>query len=96
MSLKAELQHKKEEIWKTAKKYGVLRIQLFGSAVKDRDDAESDIDLLVQFEPGRTLFDLINLEDELKSLLERPVDVVTEKSLNKYMRSSVLKEAVEL
>lgn len=60
-------------------------------------DAEgSDLDLLVEFEPGRDLFDLIELKDELEKVSGRSVDVVTERSLSPHIREKVLREAILL
>jgi predicted nucleotidyltransferase len=54
------------------------------------------LDLLVEFEPGRDLFDLISLKEELERGLGRRVDIVTEASLSPHMRDNVLSEAVPL
>ena len=59
-------------------------------------DTGSDIDLLVDVEPGRTLFDLSELLLDLQDLLGHDVDIVTEKGLHKRIRERVLKEAVPL
>jgi uncharacterized protein len=50
---------------------------VFGSVARGEDTAESDIDFLVEFEPTSSLLDLIHLEDDLRALLARPVDVVS-------------------
>ena len=57
---------------------------------------ESDVDLLVKLEPGRSLLDLIAIKQELEDLLGREVDVVTEDAVSPYIREQVLKEAVSL
>ena len=68
-------------------------MRVFGSVVRGEARPESDLDLLVDFEPGRTLFDLSALIDALRQLLGRPVDVLTERSLSRYIRAEVLAEA---
>lgn len=69
---------------------------LFGPVARGEADGESDIDVLVDMAPGRTLFDISKLLIELQDLLGRQVDVVTERSLNERIRKRVLHEAVPL
>jgi predicted nucleotidyltransferase/uncharacterized protein with HEPN domain len=90
------LQAKREDILHTAIRHGVFNVRVFGSVARGEADAESDIDLLVDVEPGRTLFDLSELLMDLQDLLGRNVDIVTEKGLNSRIRQRVLKEAVPL
>ena len=90
------LQTKREDILRTAMRYGAYNIRVFGSVVRGEADIKSDIDLLVDIEPGRTLFDLENLLIDLQSLLGKDVDVVTEKGLRGRIRERVLKDAVPL
>ena len=90
------LQAKREDILRTADKYGASNVRIFGSIVRGEADGESDIDLLVDMEPGRTLFDVSELLVELQDLLGREVDVVTEKGLNDRIRERVLNEAMPL
>lgn len=84
------------EIIKIAKKNGVLKISLFGSSVRKEDNEDSDIDLLVIFEEGRSLFDLIRLKQQLEELLDKKVDVVTENSIHPLLKKKILSEAVQL
>ncbi len=90
------LQAKREDILHTAMKYGAYNIRVFGSVARGEADVKSDIDLLVDIEPGRTLYDLDSLLLDLQSLLGRDVDVVTEKGLRGRIRECVLKDAVPL
>jgi uncharacterized protein len=69
---------------------------VFGSVARGTDAEGSDLDLLVEFEPGRDLFDLIELKDELEEVSGRSVDVVTERSLLPHIREKVLREAIPL
>lgn len=96
MDLQSLLTEKREEIIKVAESYGVRRIRVFGSVVRGEADERSDIDFLVEMEPGRSLLDLGGLLMNLQEVLGRPVDVVTERGLNPRIRDRVLKEAVAL
>ena len=76
--------------------YGARSVRVFGSVARRQDDADSDIDFLVEMEPGRSLFDLGGLLMELEQLLNTKVDVVTEKGLKERIRERVLNEALPL
>jgi predicted nucleotidyltransferase len=90
----ALLRAKRNEIMRIAAKYGAYEVRIFGSVARGQADETSDMDFLVQLEPGRTLFDLGGLQFELEVLLGRPVDVVTERGLKRRIRRRVLEEAV--
>src|SRR4051812_14827350 len=78
------------------KRHHIRRLSLFGSVLKGADRPDSDIDLLVEFEPDATpsFFDLADIELELSSLLEgRRVDVRTAEDLSRYFRDEVVREA---
>ena len=90
------LRHKKRtEILRLADMHGGRNVRVFGSVVRGDNRDESDIDFLIEFETGRTLFDLIGLKLDLQDLLGATVDVVTPNSL-RYMRDRVLAEAQPL
>ena len=75
----------------------IKRLALFGSVLTDRFGPDSDVDVLVEFEPGHTLgWALFRLEDELSEILERKVDLNTAGFLSKYVRDEVLAEAETL
>ena len=86
----------RERILKTAALHGARSVRVFGSVARRQDDADSDIDFLVEMEPGRSLFDLGGLLMELEQLLNTKVDVVTEKGLKERIRERVLNEALPL
>ncbi len=93
MQLDQLLQEKREEILRIAAEHGARNVRVFGSAAR-RDAGEgSDIDLLVEFDPGRTLLDHAALVADLEELLGRKVDVVTESGLYWLLRRRILKEA---
>jgi predicted nucleotidyltransferase len=76
---------------------GVSRLALFGSHARGDATAESDVDLLVEFAPGRKSFDgLVSLADLLEGVLGRRVDAVTVESLSPYIGLKILAEAVDV
>ncbi|HVB25367.1 MAG TPA: nucleotidyltransferase family protein [Ktedonobacteraceae bacterium] len=96
MSLEELLQAKREDILRTANKYGAYNVRVFGSVARGEADARSDIDLLVDMEKGRSLLDLGGLLVDLQDMLGCDVDIVTEQGLRERIRERVLKEAVAL
>jgi len=96
MSLHAELPERRDEILAVAARHGARTVRVFGSVVRGEETPESDLDLLVEFEPGRSLLDHIALAQNLQDLLGRDVDVVTKKGLHWYIRDRVCREAVPL
>ena len=96
MSLHDDLLERREEILAVAARHGGRRVRVFGSVVRGEETPASDLDLLVEFEPGRSLLDHIALAQDLKDLLGREVDVVTEGGLHWYIRDRVCREAVPL
>ena len=74
---------------------GGRNIRVFGSVVRGENRGDSDVDFLIEFEKGRTLFDLIELKLDLEELIGATVDIVTPDSL-KYLRDRVLAEAQAL
>jgi len=96
MEIEYLLQSKREEILLAAARRGATNVRVFGSAVSGDFKPDSDIDFLVELEPGRSLFDLGGLLMDLQELLGRDVDVVTEKALHWYIRDRVLSEAKPL
>ncbi|MDA0269345.1 MAG: nucleotidyltransferase family protein [Cyanobacteria bacterium] len=96
MNLEARLKDKREAILQLAAKHGAYNVRVFGSVARGEADAKSDVDFLVEMEPGRSLFDLGGLLMDLQDLLDCPVDIVTDKGLRNRIRERVLTEAVPL
>ena len=96
MAIQTLLREKREEILRIAARHGARRVRLFGSVARGDADPQSDVDVLVDFERGRSLFDHAALMLELEALLGCKVDVVTERGLRQRIRDRVLKEAVAL
>ena len=90
------LREKRADILRIATQYGASNVRVFGSVARGEADEQSDIDLLVDLEPGRSLFDLGGLLMDVQDLLGYNVDVVTAKGLRERMREQVMKEAVAL
>jgi uncharacterized protein len=96
MGIDEVLAEKRKEILSIAKMHGARNVRVFGSVARGEADDRSDIDFLVDMEPGRSLLDLGGLQADLESALARPVDVTTERGLKVRIRERVLKEAVPL
>ncbi|GIU83151.1 MAG: nucleotidyltransferase [Pyrinomonadaceae bacterium] len=94
MTLSELLRKKREDILRVCAQYGAHNVRVFGSVARGEADEKSDLDFLVELEPGRTLFDLGGLQYELEELLGVRVDVVTERGLKSRIREHVLREAV--
>ncbi len=87
---------KRKEILAISAAHGASNVRVFGSAVRRDDNSESDIDFLVDLEQGRSLLDLGGAQIRLQELLDRKVDLVTEKGLHWYLRKTIIKEAQPL
>src|ERR1035441_6789755 len=96
MTLQELRDRRREEILQVAANRGARNVRVFGSVARGDNDERSDVDFLVEMEPGRTLFDLSGLLLDLESLLHVSVDVVTERGLRPRVRERVLAEAVPL
>ena len=86
----------REQVVPALKRHGVVRAALFGSVVRGDARDDSDVDFLVEFEKGKSLFDLVDLQFELEEILGRKADVVTYSGLHKRIRDRVLQEQVHL
>ena len=95
MNIDEILRSKRQLILELAEKHGVYNVRVFGSVARGEAKADSDIDLLVEVQPGVGL-GFLTLWNELESLLGREVDLVPEESLRQRMRERVMKEAVPL
>jgi uncharacterized protein len=97
--LREEVTVDREKVASLCREFGVARLSIFGSVLRDDfDPARSDIDLLVEFTPDRTpgLFGFMDLEGRLSELFGRKVDLSTANSLSKYFRNEVLASAEPL
>ncbi len=87
---------RREDILRLATEHGARRIRLFGSVARREATEGSDVDFLVEMEPDRNLLDHIVLMQDLEDLLERRVDVVSERALHHLLREQILHEAVAI
>lgn len=84
-----------EHLADICRRHHVARLSVFGSVLTDRFGPESDIDMIVEFQPGAavTYLDLVAMQEELEQLLGRSVDLRTPAELSRYFRDRVLREA---
>lgn len=86
-----------ERLREVCQRYGVVRLEVFGSTTRGTNRADSDIDLLYTLAPGAHLgWEIEDLALELESVLGRPVDLVSRRVLNARIRDRVLQEAERL
>jgi predicted nucleotidyltransferase len=96
MDTRTILQTHRDDILSVAASHGARNVRVFGSVARGEARPDSDVDILVDMEPGRSLFDLGGLLYDLQTLLGMEVDVVTEKGLRPRIRAQVMREAVPL
>jgi predicted nucleotidyltransferase len=92
-TLRAE---RREDILRLAERRGAHSVRVFGSVARGEANENSDLDLLVAWEPGRSLMDHAGLVADLQELLGMKVHVGTENSLHWYARDRILREAMAL
>ena len=87
---------KRAEILRLVARRGAGNLRVFGSVARGESDAHSDIDFLVDLEPGRSLFDLGGLQRDLEELSASRIDVVSSRGLRDRVREKVLRDAIPL
>ncbi len=89
-----DIQVPREKIAEFCRRNHIRKLGFFGSVLSDEFGPESDVDVLVEFEPGKTPgYAFFDLEDELSDMLHRKVDLNTPGCLSKYFREEVVAEA---
>ena len=91
-----DIRAKRDAIKEIANRHGARNVRLFGSVVRGDDRPDSDLDVLVEFEKGRSLMDLAGFELALEELLGRRVDVVSDGGISPYLEKYILAEATSL
>jgi len=82
-----------EQVVALFKKYHVKTLRMFGSVARGDSHPDSDIDLLVTFSQPVSLLQMVSFERELSFLVGKKIDLVTPKSISKYLKSRILAEA---
>ena len=95
------LRSRRDEILRRAAERGARNVRVFGSTARGEARAVSDVDLLVEMEPGRSMLDFVGLWQDLQELLGTGVDLVSEGGISPYLREKgkgekILSEAVAL
>ena len=90
------LRDKRADILRIARSHGATNIRVFGSRARGTARPDSDLDLLINLEPGRHLFDLVAIKLDLEDRLGRQVHVVAEGGISRYIRDEVIRDAVPL
>jgi hypothetical protein len=96
MTPTALLTKNRDRILGIATRHGARNVRVFGSALRGEDLPDSDIDLLVDLEPGRSLLDHVALWQDLEELLGCKVDVVVEGGISPHLEQRILAEAKPL
>ena len=91
-----ELKQKRAEIISIAERNGGRKVRVFGSLARGDSGVASDVDFLIELEPGRSLLNILAIKQDLEDLLQRNVDVVTESAVSPYIKDDVIREAVSL
>jgi len=90
------LRRRRRPLLDAANRHGIGNLRAFGSLARGEATAESDVDLLVDLKPGRTLLDLAAFRREAGEILDLPVDVATPDMLKDRIREKALSEALPL
>ena len=96
MISKQDLLRRREAILDTARRHGACDVRVIGSVARGAAGATSDLDLVVRFDPDRTLFDHGELIMDLQDLLQVKVDVISEAGMRDRFRDYAMKEAFAL
>jgi len=96
MAIDQHVLAQRDVILRIAHRHGGSHVRIFGSRARGQSKADSDLDLLIVLEPGRSLLDLVAIKQDLEDHLRCRVDVVTEAALSPYIRDDVLKDAISL
>lgn len=90
------VEHIKSKILPILKQAGVKRSSIFGSYAHGENKEDSDIDILVDLPRGKSLFDLVDLQNKLEEKLDKKVDLVTYNSLHRLLKDRILAEQVQI
>jgi hypothetical protein len=91
-----ELRVYRDEILRLAEEHGAYNVRVFGSVARGESSFESDVDFLVAFRTGTSIFDEVGLWQDLQELLGCEVDLSSDDTLTDYVRPHALKDAILL
>lgn len=80
------------EIEKICQRNDIGYLGVFGSTARGEDTPDSDVDFLVRFDQPKSLFDVIDVQDQFSQLLNKKIDLVTERALSKYIKPHIEKD----
>jgi predicted nucleotidyltransferase len=94
--MKLPIEIDREQIADFCRKHHIIKLAFFGSVLTGTFGPESDVDVLVEFDPDQvpTLFDVAGMEEELSELLDRKTDIRTREDLSRYFRDEVVRTAL--
>jgi len=92
MNKNNEINEIKKTITPILKKCGVKKAAIFGSVAESKNNKESDLDIIVEFLPDKSLLNLVKLKQELEKVLKRKVDLVTYQSIHPFLRNKILNQ----
>lgn len=93
MSLFQELEKRRDEIISLGASFGAENMRVFGSAAREEEGPDSDLDILVSMQAGRSYFDLIRFKRKLEGVLHTRIDVLSDKGLYPIVKERILSEA---
>jgi predicted nucleotidyltransferase len=96
MTKNSEINRIKKIIVPILKKNDVVQAGIFGSYAHGKQRKKSDVDILIQYNKSKSLFDLVRLEAELENKLKKKVDLLTYKSIHPLIKERVLNEEVKI
>ena len=96
MAVEPLLIDNRAEILRIAKENGATRVRIFGSFARGTARPDSDVDVLVDLQPGSDLFDLIAIKHGIEDILGREVHIVTEEAISPYIRDEIIRTATPL
>jgi predicted nucleotidyltransferase len=96
MEIDKTLREKRDQILAIARQHGARNVRVFGSIARGEGKRDSDLDVLLELEPGRSLLDIVAIKQDLEDLLNTKVDVLTEAAVSPYIRNQILRQAISL
>lgn len=88
-----QLRAKREALIALADRHKAENVRVFGSVARGEENENSDVDILVHFRQGASLFDLMDLKEDAEALLGLQVDILSDRGLSPYLANRILTEA---